>query len=64
MIHCSGGGKQKCMKYVPDDVNIIKTFIEARKYVKIIQQSSGADDMEMYPVFIWLPVGNIRTKKC
>ena len=52
MIHCSGGGQTKCMKYVPDNVNIMKgNLFEAPEIFKIIQQSSGADDKEMYQVF-------------
>jgi phosphoribosylformylglycinamidine cyclo-ligase len=52
MIHCSGGGQTKCMKYVPDNVNIIKdNLFETPEIFKIIQKSSGADDKEMYQVF-------------
>ena len=52
MIHCSGGGQTKCMKYVPDYVNIAKdNLFEIPEIFKIIQQSSGADDKEMYQVF-------------
>ena len=52
MIHCSGGGQTKCMKYVRDNVNIIKdNLFEPPEIFKIIQQSSGADDKEMYQVF-------------
>lgn len=52
MIHCSGGGQTKCMKYVPDNVQIIKdNLFEAPEIFKIIQQSSGADEKEMYQVF-------------
>lgn len=52
LIHCSGGGQTKCMKYVPDNVQIIKdNLFEAPEIFKIIQQSSGADDNEMYQVF-------------
>jgi phosphoribosylformylglycinamidine cyclo-ligase len=52
MIHCSGGGQTKCMKYVPDNVRIIKdNLFEPPEIFKIIQQSSGADDKEMYQVF-------------
>jgi phosphoribosylformylglycinamidine cyclo-ligase len=52
LIHCSGGGQTKCMKYVPDNVHIIKdNLFEAPEIFKIIQQSSGADDKEMYQVF-------------
>jgi phosphoribosylformylglycinamidine cyclo-ligase len=52
MIHCSGGGQTKCMKYVPENVNIIKdNLFEPPEIFKIIQQSSGADDKEMCQVF-------------
>ena len=52
LIHCSGGGQTKCMKYVPENVQIIKdNLFEAPEMFKIIQQSSGADDKEMYEVF-------------
>jgi phosphoribosylformylglycinamidine cyclo-ligase len=52
LIHCSGGGQTKCMKYVPDNVQIIKeNLFEAPEIFEIIQQSSGADDKEMYQVF-------------
>jgi phosphoribosylformylglycinamidine cyclo-ligase len=52
MIHCSGGGQTKCMKYVPENLFIIKdNLFEAPEIFKIIQQSSGADDKEMYQVF-------------
>jgi len=52
LIHCSGGGQTKCMKYVPDNVHIVKdNLFDAPEIFKIIQQSSGADDKEMYQVF-------------
>jgi phosphoribosylformylglycinamidine cyclo-ligase len=52
LIHCSGGGQTKCMKYIPDNVCLIKdNLFEAPEIFKIIQQSSGADDKEMYQVF-------------
>ncbi|MCU7552178.1 AIR synthase-related protein [Chitinophagaceae bacterium LB-8] len=52
MIHCSGGGQTKCMKYVPENVRIVKdNLFAAPEIFKIIQQSSGADDREMYQVF-------------
>jgi phosphoribosylformylglycinamidine cyclo-ligase len=52
LIHCSGGGQTKCMKYVPDNVHVIKdNLFETPEIFKIIQQSSGADDKEMYQVF-------------
>jgi phosphoribosylformylglycinamidine cyclo-ligase len=40
------------MKYVPDNVHIVKdNLFEAPEIFRIIQQSSGADDKEMYQVF-------------
>lgn len=52
LIHCSGGGQTKCMKYVPDNVKVIKdNLFAAPEIFNIIQQASGADDKEMYQVF-------------
>jgi phosphoribosylformylglycinamidine cyclo-ligase len=52
LIHCSGGGQTKCMKYMPEGVRVIKDdLFEAPAIFKTIQQSSGADDKEMYQVF-------------
>jgi phosphoribosylformylglycinamidine cyclo-ligase len=52
MIHCSGGGQTKCMKYVPDNVRIVKDNLFASPEIfKVIQSSSGADNKEMYQVF-------------
>lgn len=51
-IHCSGGGQTKCMKYVPENVRIVKdNLFQAPEIFHIIQQASGADDREMYQVF-------------
>lgn len=52
MIHCSGGGQTKCMKYMPENVRIVKdNLFAAPEIFRIIQQSSGADNREMYQVF-------------
>lgn len=52
LIHCSGGGQTKCMKYVPDNVRIIKDNLFAPPEIfNMIQDSSGADVKEMYQVF-------------
>ncbi|HEY0354901.1 MAG TPA: AIR synthase related protein [Flavisolibacter sp.] len=52
LIHCSGGGQTKCMKYIPGDVDIIKDNLFAPPEIfSIIQESSGADNREMYQVF-------------
>ncbi len=52
LIHCSGGGQTKCLKYVPQNVSIIKdNLFEPPVIFDIIQQCSGADAREMYQVF-------------
>ena len=52
MIHCSGGGQTKCMKYLHRPFKIIKdNLFPAPEIFKLIQQSSGADQREMYQVF-------------
>ena len=52
LIHCSGGGQTKCMKYIPGNVRIIKdNLFEPPPVFHLIQRSSGADDREMYQVF-------------
>ncbi|GAB3427544.1 AIR synthase related protein [Niabella aquatica] len=52
LIHCSGGGQTKCLKYVPDNVKIVKDNLFAPPVVfDIIKEASGADDKEMYQVF-------------
>jgi phosphoribosylformylglycinamidine cyclo-ligase len=52
LIHCSGGGQTKCMKYLPGNVKIIKdNLFEAPAIFNIIQQNSGSNNKEMYEVF-------------
>ncbi len=52
MIHCSGGGQTKCLKYVTGNVRIIKdNLFEPPLIFKLIREASGADDREMYQVF-------------
>ncbi|MEN9549482.1 MAG: hypothetical protein RIR12_2073 [Bacteroidota bacterium] len=52
LIHCSGGGQTKCLKYLPDNVRIIKdNLFDPPIIFKLIQQASKADDKEMYQVF-------------
>jgi len=52
LIHCSGGGQTKCLKYIPENVRIIKdNLFEPPIIFKLIQQASGSDDKEMYQVF-------------
>jgi phosphoribosylformylglycinamidine cyclo-ligase len=52
LIHCSGGGQTKCLKYVPENVRIIKdNLFEPPVIFQLIQQASKSDDREMYQVF-------------
>ncbi len=52
LIHCSGGGQTKCMKYLPGNFKVIKdNLFEAPEIFKIIQQNSGSNNKEMYEVF-------------
>jgi phosphoribosylformylglycinamidine cyclo-ligase len=52
LIHCSGGGQTKCLKYVPDHVRIVKdNLFEPPVIFKLIQEASKSDDREMYQVF-------------
>jgi phosphoribosylformylglycinamidine cyclo-ligase len=52
LIHSSGGGQTKCMKYMPEGVRVVKdNLFTPPKIFQLIQQSSGADDREMYQVF-------------
>lgn len=52
LIHCSGGGQTKCLKYVPDDVKIVKDNLFTPPVIfDLIQAASKADDREMYQVF-------------
>ena len=52
MIHCSGGGQTKCMKYLPGPMRIVKdNFMEVPPIFNLIQENSGANAKEMYQVF-------------
>ncbi|MBS1638591.1 MAG: phosphoribosylformylglycinamidine cyclo-ligase [Bacteroidetes bacterium] len=52
VIHCSGGGQTKCMKYLPKPLKVIKdNLFEVPPIFNLIQQNSGADAKEMYQVF-------------
>jgi len=52
LIHCSGGGQTKCMKYLPSAMHIVKdNLFPAPPVFSLIQQNSGADNREMYQVF-------------
>jgi phosphoribosylformylglycinamidine cyclo-ligase len=52
LVHCSGGGQTKCLKFVPENVRIVKdNLFEPPIIFQLIQQASKADDREMYQVF-------------
>ncbi len=52
LIHCSGGGQTKCMKYLPQSLAIIKdNLFTIPPIFELIQKNSGADYKEMYQVF-------------
>lgn len=52
LIHCSGGGQTKCLKYIPENVRIIKdNLFEPPVIFQLIQDASKSDDKEMYQVF-------------
>ena len=52
LIHCSGGGQTKCLKYLPDTFRIIKDNLFAPPEIfNIIQKSSKSNNKEMYEVF-------------
>lgn len=52
VIHCSGGGQTKCMKYLPQNMKVVKDNLFAPSPVfELIQQNSGSSAREMYQVF-------------
>lgn len=52
MIHCSGGGQTKCLKYLPRPLRIVKDNLFSPPPVfELIRNSSGAEMREMYQVF-------------
>lgn len=52
LIHCSGGGQTKCLKYVPENIRVVKDNLFSPPVIfRIIQEASKAPDREMYEVF-------------
>lgn len=52
VIHCSGGGQTKCMKYLPTTLKIIKdNLFTPPPIFNLIQENAGSDNKEMYQVF-------------
>ena len=52
LVHCSGGGQTKCLKYLPEGVRVVKDGLFTPPVIfRVIQAASGANDREMYQVF-------------
>jgi phosphoribosylformylglycinamidine cyclo-ligase len=52
MIHCSGGGQTKCMKYLPSAMRIIKdNLFDPPLVFQLIQEASKSKHEEMHQVF-------------
>jgi phosphoribosylformylglycinamidine cyclo-ligase len=52
LVHCSGGGQTKCLKYLPAPFRIVKdNLFEPPVVFDILKKASGSDWREMYQVF-------------
>ncbi|HEX8677223.1 MAG TPA: AIR synthase-related protein [Segetibacter sp.] len=52
LVHCSGGGQTKCMKYLPVNMRIVKDDLFKPPVIfEIIQKASKSTFNEMYQVF-------------
>jgi phosphoribosylformylglycinamidine cyclo-ligase len=52
LIHCSGGGQTKCLKYLPGNFKIIKdNLFDVPPVFQLIKENSGSNWREMYEVF-------------
>jgi phosphoribosylformylglycinamidine cyclo-ligase len=52
LVHCSGGGQTKCLKYLPGNYRVIKdNLFDPPTIFKLIREASKTDDREMYQVF-------------
>ena len=52
LVHCSGGGQTKCMKYLPVNMRIVKDDLFKPPVIfEIIQKASKSTVNEMYQVF-------------
>ncbi len=52
LIHCSGGGQTKCLKYLPKPLRIVKdNLFEIPPVFHLIQKNSGVALREMFEVF-------------
>jgi phosphoribosylformylglycinamidine cyclo-ligase len=52
LVHCSGGGQTKCLKYIPENVRVTKdNLFDPPDIFNKIKVASKSDDREMYQVF-------------
>jgi phosphoribosylformylglycinamidine cyclo-ligase len=52
LIHCSGGGQTKCLKYLPSPLKLVKNnLFEIPPVFNLIQEASKSDNREMLQVF-------------
>ncbi len=52
LIHCTGGGQTKVVKFIDDDVRVVKDKLFAPPPLfELIRQESGTDWRELYQVF-------------
>jgi phosphoribosylformylglycinamidine cyclo-ligase len=52
LIHCSGGGQTKCLKYLPSSLRVVKNnLFEVPPVFNLIQEASKSDNREMLQVF-------------
>ena len=52
LIHCSGGGQTKCLKYLPGNLKVVKdNLFDPPEIFNLIRESSGSNSREMYQVF-------------
>jgi phosphoribosylformylglycinamidine cyclo-ligase len=52
LIHCSGGGQTKCLKYLPSPMKVVKDNLFTPPVIfDLIKEASGADAREIYQVF-------------
>jgi phosphoribosylformylglycinamidine cyclo-ligase len=52
IIHCSGGGQTKCLKYLPGPMKLVKdSLFNPPLIFDLIRKASGSDSREMFQVF-------------
>jgi len=52
LIHCSGGGQTKCMKYLPGNMKVVKdNLFNPPPVFQLLQKNSNSSNREMFEVF-------------